>query len=362
MLRGKLMSVSVIIPVFNTLYEDLIRCLDSIIAQTIPNFEIIIVDDGSEPAYGKILDTLEAKDSRIKVFHKNNEGVSVARNFGVEKSTGEYILFVDGDDLLTPWLLESALTTMEKEKCDVVVGKIKTTNERPNKFLSRTEYVKFELLDSSSKREELECHIFAKNCDRWKIDQEGWEFNGEGCWAHFLKREVAVENKFIPGIAVGEDTIWALRMLSGSKKYRIGMLYEKWYYYIQNDYSVLNKYNPRIVEQLTMPVEILDREYGFRTGKVYDSYTDWILMKLKQICYRAYLAEENTDSFRKKTNDLSMVIHKTPWNIILSRVEEKPFKKKIKFLLYKNNIMLYAYVIVKKYREIQRKKQSRSEK
>ena len=94
------MIVSIIIPVFNTKYEDLLKCLDSILAQTFPNFEVIIIDDGSEDYYGNRLDELVQLDSRISVFHKKNEGVSVARNFGVNKATGQYILFVDGDDIL----------------------------------------------------------------------------------------------------------------------------------------------------------------------------------------------------------------------------------------------------------------------
>lgn len=273
------MIVSIIIPVFNTKYEDLLKCLDSILAQTFPNFEVIIIDDGSEDYYGNRLDELVQLDSRISVFHKKNEGVSVARNFGVNKATGQYILFVDGDDILTPWLLESAVQAVEDYDCDVIVGMINTTDKRPSIFPSREKNVKFELLDDHKKKE-LECHIFSKSCERWRPDQDGWEFNGEGCWAHFLKKEIALENQFIPGVAVGEDTIWALTMLNSSKDYRIGMLYEKWYYYIQNDYSVLNKYNPKIVGQLTLPVDILEKKYGASTGIVHAAYTDWLLMKL----------------------------------------------------------------------------------
>lgn len=344
------MIVSIIIPVFNTLYDDLLKCINSIISQTFSDFEIILVDDGSDSEHRTALDDLTTVDSRIKIFHKSNEGVSVARNFGVSKSLGKYILFVDADDLLTPWLLESGVSAIEKENCDVIIGKIKTTECRPDKFPVRRENVAFELVDSVSKREELECHIFAKTCTRWQCDSDGWEFNGEGCWAHLLKREVAQSIRFIPGVSVGEDTIWALSMLNAPNHYRIGMLSEPWYYYIQNDYSVLNKYNPRIVEQLTVPVEILEKEYGSGTGKVYNAYTDWLLMKLKQICYRAYLAEENADSIRKKAVDLSIVLHNAPWRAVLSRGNRQPLKKRIKFLLYEKNVMLYLYVIVRKYR------------
>lgn len=341
------MMVSIIIPVFNTKYEDLLKCLDSILNQTFSDFEVIIVDDGNETRYSSRLNGLIQKDSRINVFHKRNEGVSVARNYGVEKAKGQYILFVDGDDLLTPWLLESAVQTIEKRNCDVIIGMINTTDKRPHNFPNREINAKVELLEDKHKKEELECHIFAKSCERWKVDQDGWEFNGEGCWAHFLKKKVALENKFIPGVAVGEDTIWALNMLRSSRNYRIGMLHEKWYYYIQNDYSVLNKYNPRIVEQLTLPVEILEKTYGTSTGAIYNAYTDWLLMKLKNICFRAYLARENTDPFKKKVSELANVLHTVPWIRILERRNNQPFKKKMKFFLYDKNIVLYVYAGLK---------------
>ena len=217
---------------------------------------------------------------------------------------------------------------------------------RPSIFPSREKNVKFELLDNHKKKE-LECHIFSKSCERWRPDQDGWEFNGEGCWAHFLKKEIALENQFIPGVAVGEDTIWALTMLNSSKDYRIGMLYEKWYYYIQNDYSVLNKYNPKIVGQLTLPVDILEKKYGASTGIVHAAYTDWLLMKLKHICFRAYLAEENTDPFNKKVSEFSKVLHTAPWIEVLNRRNTQPFKKRLKFFLYDKNIALYFYSCLK---------------
>lgn len=348
------MKVSVIIPVYNTLYDDLLRCIDSIIGQTFSDFEIVIVDDGSHQEYRELLDKLHIYDSRIKIFHKENEGVSVARNFGVAQSLGEYILFVDADDLLTPWLLESGVSVIEREKCDVVIGKIKTTSKRPESFPTRVSEADFELLDTEFKKGELEGHIFAKNCTRWQCDDEGWEFNGEGCWAHLLKKRVAEMIRFIPGMSVGEDTIWALTMLHDKHNFRIGMLSQPWYYYIQNNYSVLNKYNPRIVEQLTKPVVILDSIYGKRTGTIYDAYTDWILIKLKQICYRAYLAKENKDALLRKNKDLSIVLRNEPWKSIIERGQDQPLVKRMKFCLYKHNLMLYLYVVVRRVRNIMR--------
>ena len=89
--------ISIIVPVYNV--EDYIRpCLDSILAQTYTNFEAILVDDGSKDGSGSVCDEYAEKDSRFIVVHKENGGVSSARNKGLEIAKGEYIAFVDSDD------------------------------------------------------------------------------------------------------------------------------------------------------------------------------------------------------------------------------------------------------------------------
>ena len=91
--------ISVVIPVYNT-ERYLRRCVDSILAQTYRDFEVILVDDGSKDGSGKIIDDYEKTDSRIRVFHQENQGVTKARAFGVCQATGEWITFVDSDDTL----------------------------------------------------------------------------------------------------------------------------------------------------------------------------------------------------------------------------------------------------------------------
>ena len=93
-------KISVIVPVYNV--EKYIgECIKSIINQDYENIEIILVDDGSNDKSGEICDEYTLKDKRVKVIHKENGGVSSARNRGIESSTGEYIAFVDGDDYVT---------------------------------------------------------------------------------------------------------------------------------------------------------------------------------------------------------------------------------------------------------------------
>lgn len=110
--------VSVIIPAYN-IEKYIGRCLDSVLAQTYENLEIIVVDDGSSDDTGKILDDYEEKDSRIKVIHKENGGVSSARNKGLDMAAGDYIGFVDGDDLIAPEMYETLVNLLEEEDADI---------------------------------------------------------------------------------------------------------------------------------------------------------------------------------------------------------------------------------------------------
>ena len=89
--------ISVIIPVYNV-EQYLSHCIDSILSQTFTNFEILLIDDGSTDNSGIICDNYKNNDYRIKVFHKKHNGVSSARNMGLDKAVGEWITFVDADD------------------------------------------------------------------------------------------------------------------------------------------------------------------------------------------------------------------------------------------------------------------------
>lgn len=101
--------VSCIIPVYNT-QKYLPRCIESVLAQTFVDWEMLLIDDGSTDASGSICDEYAAKDERIRVFHKENGGISSARNLGLNYAQGEWIFFVDSDDSLPKTSLESLLS------------------------------------------------------------------------------------------------------------------------------------------------------------------------------------------------------------------------------------------------------------
>lgn len=115
MISRKNIDLSIIVPVFNC-EQYLSRCLDSILIQSYKNYEIILIDDGSSDDSGKICDEYSKKDKRIKVIHKENAGVSKARNDGITNSIGRYICFLDSDDYISGNYFDEVFAILEKYK------------------------------------------------------------------------------------------------------------------------------------------------------------------------------------------------------------------------------------------------------
>lgn len=125
--------VSVIVPVFNV-QKYLSCCLNSIIKQTYHDLEIILVDDGSTDRCPGLCDQYAAMDSRIRVIHKTNGGLSDARNKGIDIATGAYLCFVDSDDWIAPDMIERMLDTLQKEKADFCCCGIRSVYEGENRY------------------------------------------------------------------------------------------------------------------------------------------------------------------------------------------------------------------------------------
>lgn len=113
-------TVSVVVPVYNA-QTDLKECLDSISKQTLKNWEAILVDDGSTDGSAAILDAAAKKDPRFRVIHKQNAGVSRARNDGIDAACGKYVMFIDADDLVQPTYFQKMVDAAETYGTDLVV-------------------------------------------------------------------------------------------------------------------------------------------------------------------------------------------------------------------------------------------------
>ena len=114
--------ISVIVPVYNC-KEYLAKCIESILNQTYPQIQLVLVDDGSSDGSGEICDLYAEQDARLLVRHQKNGGVSRARNAGLEAAAGEWILFVDADDYVEPTYCQSLLDAVKQCDADIVVAR-----------------------------------------------------------------------------------------------------------------------------------------------------------------------------------------------------------------------------------------------
>lgn len=125
--------LSVIVPVYSA-EKYITKCLDSILSQTFTDFELLLVDDGSSDRCGEICDQYAKMDKRIKVFHKDNGGVSNARNLGLSKADGAYIAFVDPDDYIDKDMFKDTITYLQKTDGDIVCFEVCEVKKSRNKI------------------------------------------------------------------------------------------------------------------------------------------------------------------------------------------------------------------------------------
>ena len=136
--------ISIIIPVYKT-EQYLKRCVDSVLNQTYQELECILVDDGSPDEAGKICDEYKKKDARIKVIHKENGGLSSARNAGLDIAKGDYIGFVDSDDFIHPQMYEMLVDVLEKTESGMSC--CESTSCQVNESIAKTSYKIENILD-----------------------------------------------------------------------------------------------------------------------------------------------------------------------------------------------------------------------
>lgn len=149
--------ISVIVPVYQV-DEYLERCITSVLSQSYKRLELILVDDGSPDQCGKICDKFEQKDDRVRVIHKQNGGLSSARNVALDIACGEYITFVDGDDLIHPRMLEWMIQELECAGADIVsTGLCSFGGDMP--LMKNEDGIQFERLEQKDFIE----HLFPRN-------------------------------------------------------------------------------------------------------------------------------------------------------------------------------------------------------
>ena len=217
--------ISVIVPVYNVeAYLD--RCVESIVKQTYHDLEIILVDDGSPDQCPQICECWAQRDSRIRVIHKKNGGLSDARNAGLAIANGEYIGFVDSDDVLHCMMYETLYKVLEKTRADLVECRFqKFTVDMPTSMAVHPNAV----IKEYSPEEALRGLILGTT-----FHQTVW---------NKLYSHVLIKNKLFAVGKICEDEYWTYQILGSAQK--IAAVDEALYYYFQRNDSIIHTYNKK---------------------------------------------------------------------------------------------------------------------
>lgn len=327
-------KVSIIIPVYNTKEEYLEECFKSINEQTYENFEIIIVDDGSKEKTAAFLDTYN-KDEKYKIFHKINEGVSVARNFGIEKATGDWLMFVDSDDFLN----EKALETLIKnsKNMDIVIGGVKRTT------INNTIELESCILENEETKDLIKSIFQAKSAKYPYVD---------GLWGKIYRKEFWIKNnlKLEKELKYGEDA--TLNIEAYIKASKIGFFSEVVYYWRTNDESVTAKYNVKLMDEQEKVLNNMKNKFPEITDKIYKKeFISYISRTLKNVIENIYLSAETTK--KEKRELLNKLISKSIYKDCINSnlYDEVPIKRKIILIFLRFKLFFMIEIMFKMYKE-----------
>lgn len=260
--------ISIIIPVYNA-ETFLPQCLDSVLKQTYTNFEVICVDDASSDNSFKILKDYVARDSRLSVFTKSNEGVSRARNFGINKAKGNLIMFVDADDWIDENTCKKAYEEMLNTKADVVMwGYTSEFSDHSSKKLVYSEHTIFDTVTVKQKLWRRFIGIIGKELAHpEKADSLC------SVWGKLYKKNLIVDNeiRFIDLSEIGtyEDGMFNLQIFQYVKS--AAYMPESLYHYRRtNDNSQTTKYRENLPEQWDHLFDLM--QAYINTGKLGEVY------------------------------------------------------------------------------------------
>lgn len=259
-----MVKVSIVLPVYNA-STTIKRMLDSILAQTLHEFEVLMINDGSTDESGRILDEYSAKDKRFKAFHKQNEGVAMARQLGVDNAKGEYCIHADADDWMDSTMLEELYTEAKAKDADVVV----------------TDYF------VCSKQGETVCKQQPSDLSPEHVLQDMFDNKLFGALWHKLVRTDLYRKynaKFFKGINHCEDLLIWVQLLQ-HLEVKVSYLPKAYYHYVVNDNSITRhfthetyemrlRFRDKLKELLVVPnaKEIIEKvSFGiFTEGFIYD--------------------------------------------------------------------------------------------
>lgn len=308
-------TISIIVPVYNS-EKTIARCIESILNQNFKNFEVILIDDGSQDNSLKICKNYSEKFSNVYVFTKNNGGVSSARNYGLRQATGKFITFIDSDDFVSENYLNDLITVQLSNNFDIVFGCACDFVDGKYKF-RKTIDKNIELNKNNSIEHFFKNDLFAPVC-----------------WGNLYKKSLINTIYFDEKMSIAEDSKFLLQCIKNSEN-NIFISNVNYYYAITDGSLVHSGFNSNWLRELYFDEQLL-KEYDnskFRQLAI-DKYVE--LMCRLLIKYDNKVNKEYNQLFKNLKKKLKIyrkdIIYKS-----------KNYKLKIKYIIALNPFLKIIY-------------------
>lgn len=347
-------KLSIIIPAYNVAGY-LEKCLDSILVQTFEEFEVILVDDGSTDSTPDICDGYAKKDGRIHVIHKPNEGVSAARNTGIEIAVGEYFLFFDGDDFVEPYTCEELYQLAKDKQVDTILygyhryedGRVKETCYPifPSGIYEEERILK-ELLPRF-------IGIAGDKINSWLHQEENALYvENPALWRAMVSARTIKEYQilFDRNLKVGEDTIFISEYLSYAKRCYVQP--KCYYYLVTRNTSTIYVYEQNPLAKLEGKLKLLaarkeltQRIQSRRKTDISKSWNGTVVMSVIEIAF--LLAKKHPKlGFRQRFGMFLQYSKHSEVRKIVREFQLKPViaVKVVPFILLKLNLNLFLFL------------------
>lgn len=312
-------KISVIVPVYNV-EKYLHRCVDSILAQTFKDFELLLIDDGSKDRSGDICDEYAKLDERVKVWHKENGGVSSARQVGLNNAVGEYIIHADPDDWVNANMLEEMYGMAKDREADIVLADFYRDTESAKDVYE--EQCVLSLTADGLLKQILDCSIHGSLCN--KLIKSSCYLN---CNAHFIS-----------GINYCEDALILCQLLLG--KLKVTKIDKAYYHYTNdNEMSISKDYNLGKYKQRKLYVEALDKLLPHR----YHIYIEKTAFYVKAEAFNYGIV---------RTDDLRNFYPLSLYPLLLMKTAKSV---KLSFIFAMFNLDYFVKVIAKRYNKNNKK-------
>ena len=340
-----MIELSIIVPTFRSDEESLQRCIKSILLNSGNNVEIILIDDGNTASYReKVYSHQVFSDERIRILFQDNKGVSTARNNGISSARGEYLAFVDSDDILLNDFTSYGLRVARENNADLVIGGIITSKgTQLDDSIRGSKAVDIFNRDTVNKIVEMSIGSHHYLCD-------GKAYVGRGSVARIVKTVVARKVQFDSALKIYEDTVWNLDVINHCNT--VCVVDDVWYGYFRNEDSASKGFHLDEVERSTLGMRMIYNRIDSSQSCVKTAFVEQCLIEYARIMTTFFLNQENKKSFIKTCSDARSMMTSEPWNCVTwSSVFKLKGKMKLRGFLYVTRLWLPCKYIKHSFRK-----------